>query len=50
MADAHVTVRTDRPSTDAELAEAAGYSPSRHFGFNVTRYDDGAAIVTLWND
>ena len=49
MADTTVTVRKPGESTDAELAKAAGYNPLRHFGFDVTRYDDGAAIVALWN-
>lgn len=35
--------------TDRELADVAGYGPEHH-GFDVTRYDDGTALVSLWND
>ena len=44
-----VTVTCPAGVTDAELAEVAGYGP-RHFGSSVTRYDDGTAMVLLWND
>ena len=44
-----VTVTAPEGVTDAELAEVAGYNP-RHFGWDVTRYDDGTAVVHLWND
>ena len=44
-----VTVTAPKGVTDAELAEVAGFSP-RHYGWNVTRYDDGTAVVCLWND
>lgn len=35
--------------TDRELAEAAGYD-TRHFGFDVTRWNEGTALVRLYND
>lgn len=44
-----VTVTAPEGATDAELAEVAGFS-ARHYGWNVTRYDDGTAVVHLWND
>lgn len=44
-----VTVTAPEGVTDAELAEVAGFAP-RHYGFDVTRYDDGTAVVHLWND
>lgn len=44
-----VTVTCPAGVTDAELAEVAGFGP-RHHGWNVTRYDDGTAVVCLWND
>lgn len=44
-----VTVTCPDGVTDAELAEVAGFCP-RHYGWNVTRYDDGTAVVHLWND
>lgn len=44
-----VTVAGIAGATDRELAEAAGFGPE-HFGFDVTRYDDGTALVSLWND
>lgn len=44
-----VTVAGIDGTTDRELAEVAGFGPE-HFGFNVTRYDDGTALVSLWND
>ena len=44
-----VTVTAPVGVTDAELAEVAGFAP-RHFGFDVSRYDDGTAVVHLWND
>ena len=44
-----VTVAGIDGATDRELAEAAGYGPE-HFGFDVTRYDDGTAVVSLHND
>lgn len=44
-----VTVTCPEGVTDAELADAAGFAP-RHFGWDVTRYDDGTALVSLWND
>ena len=44
-----VTVTAPEGVTDAELAEVAGSGP-RHYGVNVTRYDDGTAVVHLWND
>lgn len=45
----YVTVRTTEDATDLELATAAGFC-SRHWGYTVTRYEDGAAVVALWND
>lgn len=44
-----VTVTAPVGVTDDELAEVAGFAP-RHFGFNVSRYADGTAVVHLWND
>lgn len=44
-----VTVTTAPAVTDLELAQLAGYGP-RNFGYDVTRYDDGTAVVSLWND
>lgn len=44
-----VTVTAPDGVTDAELAEVAGFAP-RHFGWDVSRYDDGTAVVHLWND
>lgn len=44
-----VTVTCPEGVTDAELAEVAGFCP-RHYGWDVTRYDDGTAVVHLWND
>lgn len=35
--------------TDRELADLAGYSSS-HFGYSVSRDDEGNATVHLWND
>lgn len=44
-----VTVTAPEGVTDAELAEAAGYG-TQHFGYHVTRYVDGTALVLLYND
>ena len=44
-----ITVTAPADVTDRDLANAAGYG-SRHFGFNVTRHDDGSATVVLHND
>jgi hypothetical protein len=44
-----VTVAAPADATDHELANHAGLC-SRHFGYNVTRHDDGTATVCLWND
>lgn len=44
-----VTVTAPPEAPDRELAIAAGYGP-RHWGFNVTRHDDGSATVALHND
>ena len=49
VASTCVTVRGMNHATDTELATAAGFG-ARHHGYSVTRYEDGAAIVTLWND
>lgn len=44
-----VTVTCPAGASDADLAEAAGYGPE-HFGYSVTRYVDGTALVLLHND
>lgn len=49
MPTGYVTVSAPADATDRELAEVAGYC-SRHFGYSVTRHDDGTATVALWND
>jgi len=49
MAETHVTVRGMNNATDEQVARAAGFG-RRHHGYSVTRYDDGAAVVALWND
>lgn len=36
-------------ATDKDLAKAAGYG-SQHFGYSVTRHDNGRATVSLYND
>lgn len=45
-----VTVAGTEGHPDLEVATAAGYVPGRHYGYAVTRYDDGAAVVALHND
>lgn len=45
----YVTVTAPAGYCDRDLADAAGYC-GRHFGFTVTRYEDGTATVALWND
>lgn len=45
----YVTVTAPDGATDAELADAAGYSSSQ-FGYTVTRHQDHTATVALWND
>lgn len=45
----HVRYTGVRPS-DAALALAAGYTPTRHFGYNVEHHDDNLATVHLHND
>ena len=44
-----VTVTAPEGFTDRDLAHVAGFN-STHFGVDVTRYDDGTALVSLWND
>lgn len=44
-----VSVACPDGTPDAALAEAAGYGPE-HFGYHVTRYVDGTALVLLHND
>lgn len=45
----YVTVAAPEGAADTELADAAGYGTS-HYGYTVTRHDDGTATVALWND
>jgi len=45
----YVTVTTPEGVTDRDLADAAGFC-SRHWGFTVTRYVDGNAVVALHAD
>ena len=44
-----VTVTAPEGFTDRDLAHVAGFNSSHH-GVDVTRYDDGTALVSLWND
>ena len=44
-----VTVTAPAGYTDKDLAHVAGFT-KRHHGVDVTRYDDGTALVSLWND
>ncbi|WP_408895900.1 hypothetical protein ACJ5H2_13365 [Nocardioides sp. R1-1] len=49
MPTGHVTVTCPSGATDRQLADAAGFG-GRHFGFSVSRHDDGTASVALFND
>lgn len=44
-----VTVTAPEGFTDKDLAHVAGFTKYHH-GVDVTRYDDGTALVSLWND
>lgn len=45
----HVLVGNAAGRDDRELADVAGYCHN-HFGYAVTRYEDGTATVHLYND
>lgn len=49
MPTGRVTVTAPEGYTDRDLAQVAGFG-KHHHGVDVTRYDDGTALVSLWND
>lgn len=45
-----VTVTAPTWATEADMADVAGFNARHHFGYSVTRYDDGTASVSMWRD
>lgn len=45
-----VTVTAPKWASDQDLADVAGFNARHHFGYSVTRYDDGTAAVSMWRD